>query len=103
MALRLHDGERLWRSDLNSVALDLIERHAAVGGELAREAKYAFADDVLCDLGGTAAECSGLPRKVSLAKADEVIVDVDHARTTGDRQHGVELQVMGFGMCDTND
>jgi hypothetical protein len=61
------------------VALDLIERHAAVGGVFAWKAQHPFADDVARDLGGATAERRGLSRQVSLALAEHVVAFVDHS------------------------
>src|SRR4051794_17233595 len=52
-------GDELHASAL--VALDLIERHSAISGVLARKAEHAFADDVARDLGGAAAQRRRLP------------------------------------------
>ena len=78
--------------------LDLVEGHAAVGGVFARESQYPFANDVARHLSCTAAELSGLSGQIALADEHQVGGSVHHARATGDRQRGVDLERHFFGL-----
>src|SRR5580692_8902950 len=81
-----------------SAVLDLVEGHAAVGGVFAGESQYSFANYVARHLSCTAAERSGLSRQIALADEHQAGGSVHHARATGDRQCGVDLERHFLGL-----
>ena len=83
---------------LTSAALDLIERHAAVGGEFAGEAEDPFADDVAAP-----SRCFRRPASRSAGtgtarRSEEPVPFVDHTGGAGDRQGGVDIELGGLGV-----
>ncbi len=63
---------------------DLVERHAPVGGEFAREAEDAFADHVARHLRRATTERCGLPGQVALADEHQVSRSVHDAGAARD-------------------
>src|ERR1700761_5147603 len=81
-----------------SAVLDLVERHAAVGGVLARKSQYPFANDVARHLSCTAAERRGLSGQVAFADEHQLGGSVHNARATGDRQRRIDLERHFLGL-----
>src|ERR1700722_13166691 len=83
---------------LAPAVLDLVERDAAVGGVLPRKSQYPFANYVARHLGGAAAEMGGLPGQIAFADEHQLGGSVHHARATGDRERGIDLERNFFGL-----